>query len=272
MSNIMYQNLDTVLITLVSLVALSYVGYIAFNMYNAVYRDNRLAPEELSSALRAVPLNKLLLAIHDLTEYARDFNPSWIVGVHPGGRLLSVYIADKLSIPLDRCLFAHTEPDSVSEVFIRGLKQDQELTGSVLVIDDIARTGKTLRSVQAHFRYYTDLGTYKLDRLWFAVLLLVDREKEMVFVPDWYKFATKVPFIKFPWSPLSEKIRHELAQKARGFDVDERYLALHERMAKDPKISLEVARIAIEASDRFAELLAKNSLPDTVLRLESIES
>ena len=268
MSYIWYQNIDTLILTVVSLVSMVYIGYIAINMYRVAYKDNRIAPEELSPALRVVPLKKLLLGIRDLAEYARDFNPSWIVGVHPGGRLLSVYIADKLSIPLERCLFAHTEPERISEIFIRGLKQNQDLSGSVLVIDDIARTGNTLRAVQAHFRYYTSHGTYKLARHLYAVLLLVDREKEMVFVPDWYKFATKVSFIKFPWSPLSEKIRHELAQKAKGFKVDERYLALHEKIAEDPKIALQVAQMAIEASDRFEELFARNALPDSILNPE----
>jgi hypoxanthine phosphoribosyltransferase len=268
MSYIWYQNIDTLILTVVSLVSIVYIGYITVNMYRAAYKDNRIMPEELPPAFRAVPLKKLLLGIHDLAEYARAFNPSWIVGVHPGGRLLSVYIADKLSIPLERCLFAHTEPEHISEILVRGLKPDQELSGPVLVIDDIARTGNTLRAVQAHFRYYTSHGTYKISRHLYAVLLLVDREKEMVFVPDWYKFTTKVSFIKFPWSPLSEKIRHELVQRTKGFKVDERYLALHEKMAEDPKIALQVAKMAIEASDRFEELFARNALPESILRPE----
>src|ERR1700752_1236475 len=65
-------------------------------------------PELLSPEIREVPLKKLLLGIHDLEEYVSSYDPELIVGLHPGGRLLSVYVANKISFPKHRCIFAHT--------------------------------------------------------------------------------------------------------------------------------------------------------------------
>src|SRR6476660_7700703 len=103
-----------------TLVAVATIGY----FLNRTYLTNlaqRLANDAAFSDQEGDPLGTGLLApfvegdclegdkfadgVAALLQYAKQVNPDWILGVHPGGRLLSVRICEFLNLDPTRCFF-----------------------------------------------------------------------------------------------------------------------------------------------------------------------
>lgn len=108
-------------------------------------------------------------AILKLSSYASSIAPDYIVGINKGGIMVGAYIASSLNIPDERFLkcFVSSETQSVEY-------DDDSISGNVLVVDDICRTGKTIdlaiRTLKSTFRdikhiYTATLFSYIEDDL-----------------------------------------------------------------------------------------------------------
>jgi hypoxanthine phosphoribosyltransferase len=256
--------LDPLAIIVLSFLALSayfVVSKLLF-VYSQYKREQDLVtgrfPELLSPEIREVPLKKLIAGLDDLKAFVSTYDPGLIVGIHPGGRLLSVYVADKISFPRDRCIFAHTEPIRTNEIRLRGW-EDRASAGKILVIDDITRTGITLRSVNSHLIVAEQTGRLRFEALHYAVMLAV-QQKNRVFEPHWCRFLTRNVSISFPWSPVTEQIKNALNHKVKGLKYQRDFLEVHELIATNFESALRLANLAIERRDRLNRMLKEGKL------------
>lgn len=182
-------------------------------------------------------------AVGSLIQYAREVKPDWIVGVHPGGRLLSVYVADALSMDSTRCAFLSTSKDRSPQ--IRFDPHPNLMSGNVLVIDDIVRTGKTLRAVKSYLESVNFTGGYELSSVKFAALTVTD-DPHLWFVPHWAKFKTENSRLLLPWTQLSQDIGAAFAAKTANWEYVEAHVEFHERLVREFAFALEWARFYID--------------------------
>ena len=190
--------------------------------------DRDLPPRYAFPLLTADRLNEmkdsdLQRAIAEIIAYARDFSPDWIAGVHPGGRLLSVLVGEQLRISPDRCIYISTYRSRTGKIqFMPAI--ENVFTGKLLIIDDISRTGDTLRAIKSYL-FARNLGdsNYKLSSVRFAVLLVAETttetpdDSEIRFRPDWVYGRTEIQNIKLPWSQLSADIREAYDNRQAGY-------------------------------------------------------
>jgi len=156
---------------------------------------------------------ELLLNLADRVRKA-DFKPDVIVGVSRGGWPPARVISDFLGNPNIANVKAEfylgvaqtkgepviTQPVSTS---VKGKK--------VLVVDEVADTGKSLRLVQSHLK---EEGATEVK------ILTVYYKPWSVVVPDWYGKETS-RWIVFPWE-IKETVRQVLKQyKSQGKSMEE---------------------------------------------------
>jgi hypoxanthine phosphoribosyltransferase len=211
---------------------------------------------ELPEELGALDRDRVMAAIEELSEYAKSVKPDWIVGVHPGGRLLSVYIANRIKFPRDRCLFVRTSANrSRSIVFEPQRSQlNYPIAGKLLAIDDISRTGQTLLTLKRFFisQNYrepeADNPEFKLKIVRFAIMLIVTQPEKTGwnFRPDHVCYRTKEHYFRLPWSTLSSEIEMAFASRRQKMDFDGNVIAAYENIAKDYDYALEVAQRFME--------------------------
>lgn len=193
-------------------------------------------------------------SISELITYVKHENPDWIIGVHPGGRILSTFVADQLNFPTHHVKFAHTEPESYLSISIRDVN---EISGKVLVVDDITRTGTTLRAVRSKI-VESVRPNFVNNSLRVAVLAIVNafEDKDAVispFSPHWFWMATDYKYLELPWSKLSDKIKSSYNNNQKGVDHPEYFIKLHEKMATDFEFSLSIAKLCMDDYDSFEE-------------------
>lgn len=191
-----------------------------------------------------------------LVEYARGFKPDWILGVHPGGRLLSVYVGHLLGIPADRCLFVSTCREYQDEPEVRGFLERVE--GKLLVIDDISRSGATLHVVKDLLEDLNRSGKFDLGRVAFAALTVVTMPfgGRDIFRPDWTRFGTTDPNFHLPWTGLSREIRTELVKRKAGQRFDAQIIDIYEDLISNQDTAYGLVMGFLEAeseSDAVAE-------------------
>lgn len=211
---------------------------------------------QLPDELGALDKARLMSAIEELSEYAKSVRPDWIVGVHPGGRLLSVYIANRIKFPRDRCLFVRTSANrSRSIVFEPQRSQlNRPIAGKMLAIDDISRTGQTLLTLKRFFisQNYrepeADDPEFKLKIVRFAIMLIVTQPEKTGwnFRPDHVCYRTNEHYFRLPWSTLSSEIEMAFASRRQKMDFDGNVITAYEHIAKDYDYALEVARRFME--------------------------
>ncbi len=188
-------------------------------------------------------------AISDLTAFAKRINPNWILGVHPGGRLLSVLIAEEIGVPGNRCLFVRTTSRVGKRITLEPeLIPNEPREGTLLVIDDISRTGDTLNLVKAFLFELNYTEWHRFGDIKFAVLLVVAEpgSSSFVFRPDFVAYRTDQRGFKTPWSELSDKITTALAENRQksGWESQEtkEVIADYDRLISDHQYALSLAR------------------------------
>jgi hypoxanthine phosphoribosyltransferase len=222
--------------------------------------EGKLAPRgrfSVSSGenLKILPNSVLKECILDLAEYTKVFSPDWIMGVHTGGRLLSVLLAEEVGHPRGACGYIGTKSTRSKRITIEthNRNSNRPLEGKVLIVDDISRTGNTLDCVKSHlehinFSTFFDEEQGKsvaiLDSVKFAVLVVVDDsdERDLKFRPDWVRYKTAEDFFKLPWSELSAKIESAYKSRSSGYEYDSDAIETHENIIKDYDFALNCAR------------------------------
>jgi hypoxanthine phosphoribosyltransferase len=192
-----------------------------------------LAPTTNDDRLNVESLKE---AIGNLIDFAKSKKPRWILGVHPGGRLLSVYVANEIQVPPERCLHVRTNQNR----YVQFVPQiNQALEGSLLLIDDISRTGRTLGRIKAELiaKNYTD--NFYLGRVQIAVLVVESNES---FRPDFASFRTDVDYLRFPWSQYSADVGLALTLKNDNLSYDRRVMNDYEHLSSDFGYALRVAK------------------------------
>jgi hypoxanthine phosphoribosyltransferase len=187
-------------------------------------------------------------SIAQLKSYTELVKPDWILGVHPGGRLLSVLIADQLKFPSNRCRFIRTTSHHSKKIILEpeGYKPN-EPQGKLLVIDDISRSGDTLGVVKSFLfaRNYTD--GYSLTRILFSVLVVVWNEDESLFEfrPDWVCYRTDKQWLRLPWSGFSAEVAEAYRLKAANREYDHDVIKKYDRIILDYDYALAFAKHCI---------------------------
>jgi adenine/guanine phosphoribosyltransferase-like PRPP-binding protein len=173
-------------------------------------------------------------AIDKLVQFARLQNPDWIVGLHPGGRLISTYVAEQLGVAPDRCLFLRTDLNRMrAEVDMTlNLRFEAEpvgrMEGKVLVVDDVSRTGRTIKEVGAFLAERTNSGLASIRGVCFAVLVRAEVSIQQTSV--WAAYTTRERNINLPWSPLSNRIDQAYAEIQARYGE---HLEQHRRLVFD---------------------------------------
>jgi hypoxanthine phosphoribosyltransferase len=184
-------------------------------------------------------------AIPGLVGYARKLNPDWIAGVNPGGRMIASRLCKEIGLGADRCFYVKYDTETGNLALKSGARL---ISGTLLVIDDISRTGNTLQSVKAFLYENNGIGPLQLQAVRFGVLVVdaTPDEEHTDFAPDWACFKTTAGGnFRFAWTAMSDAIkadckrkRLEREQKNAGTVARPRQPAVlenyeEERLAKD---------------------------------------
>jgi hypoxanthine phosphoribosyltransferase len=198
------------------------------------------------------------LAIEALSEYVKGLNPNWLVGLHLGGRLISVLVADKVGIPPEKCLYVCRSDDARTFVFPRQTREldppPNRREGQMLVVDDISRTGRTFVALRSYLTKCNYKAELHFRHVYFGILLELIGSKNVYarFQPDWSWCLTINSETKFPWTSLSADIDHALNQERDGVQLDQASKDLledYQRIISDFDYALKRARNFLNSSE-----------------------
>ncbi len=202
------------------------------------------AQEWNAQTLEGVYLSR---AFNELASYAKQFKPDWIIGVHPGGRILSVLLTERLGLPRQRCLYAGTYP-ARNPCIAFYPDPDQFATpvsGRVLLVDDIVRSGKTLNDLKTHLKGLNFEDDFQVTNVRFAALLLVatDIDKNQIrFLPDWFSLRTNQPGLMLPWSGFGERVATQYRLRQANAVHDEGMITAYEELTQSYDKALSFAK------------------------------
>jgi hypoxanthine phosphoribosyltransferase len=131
-----------------------------------------------------------------IEQIRQEFSPDWVVGIGSGGLLPAVLISKGLNTPDMTTLFVSSYHGREQSNVVVARWPDVDLTGrSVLVVDDIASSGNTLKAVVDAIRV-----RYHPQRILTATLVInADRCQ---YRPDFFAKALRRnpdDWIVFPW-------------------------------------------------------------------------
>jgi len=203
---------------------------------------NIYAPDEI----QALTPQRAEKYIAELASVAKSMSFDFIVGVHTGGRFISVLVADLINFPRHRLAFAHTERVRKPEIEFSG--DTNRLFGKVLVIDDICRTGATLESMRSYFLLKIMDKTYDIESLDFACLVSVRSQvkDKIPFHLNWVAAYTENRNLPFPWAELSAETRCAYSYRQSELDYDEHKIDQHERLTCDYDLALKEAKLHVD--------------------------
>jgi hypoxanthine phosphoribosyltransferase len=197
--------------------------------------------------------------VQKLIEYARSLQPDWVLGVNTGGRVLSSQVCKAIELNLDRCRYVRYDVES--EVVSFAPELEEQMAGTLLVIDDISRTGDTLGSIKSYLMEHNGTDRFQLTTVRFAVLVIdpAPKEHDVDFAPDWacYKTSEGKNF-KFAWTPLVDKIKAECRRKKAEREQQQRANGVKES-GVDELASQEERRLATDpayAASQFEKFTA----------------
>lgn len=193
-------------------------------------------------------------ALDGMTNYVAQLKPDWIVGLHPGGRFLSVYVASQLDIHPRQCLYLRDAPSGSFE-FERqtswGRSNQPPFEGKMLILDDISRSGRTLSAVKRFMMMKNYTEGFNLHMIQVAVLLVIAKAESDAFKfrPDWAAFRTDQDFFRLPWSRLTMQMDFAFETRNRdmfvGPEIEEYF-----RIVRDFDYALKESRRIIERAYR----------------------
>lgn len=202
----------------------------ALDMQCLVYEGpKRITPSFFTSNQRLLSDHEVAIAdinkgIHELTKYCYRVQPDYIVGLNRGGVMVGAYIALSMGIPsrnfLRCCVTANGDDVEVDCVFER-------LSGSVVIVDSITRTGSTMNYAVSNIRdYYPDIESLH------AISIVASVDEDGVPLCEALNFAvfmTKKKNITLPWT--AQKVIEEGPERAKH--IKEEYLKVNDKNIGD---------------------------------------
>jgi hypoxanthine phosphoribosyltransferase len=219
-------NDDLINFFLFTLTLMTMLSAVAFGFYSHIKKEkekdreaakNRkknnitaIAKSIIESCQKVEPSDEGILAASSifigavgLEFFAKKINPKYIIGVNRGGWLLSTYLAQRLEIGRDKLLRFKSGEDAE-----KGELLDQATLGkgeSILLIDDISRTGNSLQIARDRL-----MEKFPGIELYIAVLVVCANNK-MKSQITCHPYYTTTPDIALPWS--SEKRKKEARER-----------------------------------------------------------
>jgi hypoxanthine phosphoribosyltransferase len=160
--------------------------------YNA--RDIMTSHQKVESD-GVLAASSTFIGVIGLEFFAKERSPKYLIGVNRGGWLLSAYLAQRLNIDRSHLLRFDSGKGNFAEELISINRQD-----SILLIDDISRTGKSLQIAIDYLK-----KRFPDNDLSVAVLVVCEHNtmKDQIAC---YPYYTKTPDIELPWSSEERKI------------------------------------------------------------------
>lgn len=153
-------------------------------------------------SVKRVSIDNIRNALEKLKSYALKIHPDNIIGLNMGGVMIAASIALKIDIPTERfarCL--------VTEKGNRIECDNSKLEGVAIIIDDISRSGITMRASVEYFK-----ENFKgLSKIYTACLVSHVNEKNEASYEnlDFSVFITQNNNLLLPWTP-KKKVKRDL--------------------------------------------------------------
>ena len=187
----------------------NYYGERSFNFNLAKKSNTNMHPFLTQSTLNnnIIPMKAVNEAIKNVSDYSLDLLPDYIVGLNRGGTMIAAFVALFLGLPsrkFTRCYVGEGEVDC----------SEASLSGRVLIIDDICRSGETMELAKS----YVSSNWNNIEKIYTASLFsYVDENMRSSFREiDYYSTAVSSIDISLPWNeePTSrrdqfEKVKNE---------------------------------------------------------------
>ncbi len=158
----------------------------------------------------SVPMSMVNEAIKSITDYSLDITPDYVVGVNRGGTMVAAFISLFLGVPSSNFLRCYIGEDYVE-------CSDTVLSGKVLVVDDICRSGSTMKLAEEYL-----LQTHpEVDRIYTASLFsFVDENKKPAYSSiDYFSFPLSVRDAELPWN-INEETRRVQFDRVRNDNIE----------------------------------------------------
>lgn len=164
-------------------------------LYTFINENNRIPPSISSAALK-----ELLL-------FTEKKHPDYIIGINKGGVMVGAIASLRLNLPNSHLVRCYVD-NGVIEC------HPEELNGSVLVIDDISRTGNTL----VRIKNYLLQNSTNIDKIITATLFMyMENDKPIYRDIDYFSYKINRQSVMLPWNNIGttkEEQFHEIENRS----------------------------------------------------------
>lgn len=202
--------------------------------------------------------------LDELVEQVKFLSPDHIIGVHTGGRLLSVLISERVGVEDKNCHYVHSNHGTKLGITLH--TQSNTISGNVVVVDDISRSGGTLDMIYRNLVRGTFAKEYFIEKIDFFVMLLCSQATSKrafrggFFLPDWYGFFTQRDDAALPWSRLTSEISSAISLRNQGKSGDVYFLKLYDQLISDANFARAIAEFAIADPINFGVSVKEKTL------------
>lgn len=216
----------------------------------------------------SVDSNRLQEALDRLVEFVADYDPRHVISVHTGGRIVASQVCLRLGIPDYRHHYISTYRTPGTSLLNDFRKFNSPLDGKVIVIDDISRGGRTLRTVRSTLLAQKSSGRIDFSALRFATLFLAsttEKAKSGYFEPDFSSFVVSDENFQLPWSGVSAIAEIGFLAQRNISTRDElpenisQAVAIHEATVRSQEVARIFWQLALNNPTNFKDT---NSLHD----------
>ena len=161
------------------------------NILASISRD--LDSQRSQEFLNDIDSGELRTGMRKLKEYCNDIKPDYVIGLNRGGVMIGAFLALSMEVPSEKFLRCCViDKNNVTADF-----GSEKLSGKVVIIDDIARSGTTLDSATDHLvKLYPDVIFYPA-----TIFSVVDENGEALSKSLAFSvFSTKNEKLTLPWS------------------------------------------------------------------------
>lgn len=157
--------------------------------------------------------NQAIEGLDAICNYASRNNIDRIIGINRGGVLVGAYVAVRLGIPNEK-LLRFSVP--IIGDNIESNSSSDEFSGNILLVDDVCRTGTTLKKALS----YLENNDKPPSRLLVSVLATTAERNSPIYDKlDFSYYHSNGPELKMPWHSkeanewISRAIRQKIEQK-----------------------------------------------------------